>query len=94
MPLVRRIPKRGFTHKPANPVEVINVGALNRFPAGSEVNPSLLAEAGLLRSKSALLKILGDRSLDRPLTVKAHRFSKSALEKIAAAGGTAEIIGC
>ena len=90
MPLVRRIPKRGFRHLKPVPVEVVNCSALNRFPAGSVVDPSVLAEAGLIRAGRRLVKILGDGVLSHPLTVKAHRFSKSALEKIKNAQGVCQ----
>ena len=92
MPLIRRIPKRGFVHVRQIRIEVVNLSALNRFPSGSQVDPKVLVEAGLVRSGNILLKILGDGALSHPLTVKAHRFSKSALEKIASAGGKAETL--
>ena len=93
MPFIRRIPKRGFTHLRSVSLDVVNVKDLNRFPSGSVVEPSVLEQSGLVRSKKGtLVKILGEGALDRPLTVKAHEFSKSALEKIASAGGTAERI--
>jgi large subunit ribosomal protein L15 len=68
----------------------VNIEALNRFPAGSLVDPAALATAGLIRSRGVLVKVLGDGTLSHPLKVKANRFSKSALEKITKAGGTAE----
>ena len=91
MPLVRRIPKRGFRH--IGPVvEVVNLRDLQRFPAGSVVDPDVLRQGGLVRRPACEVKILGDGELDRALTVKAHRFSKSAAEKIASAGGSVEIL--
>lgn len=90
VPLIRRVPKRGFVHKKSVPVEIVNLKRLDRFPAGSVVDPAVLAQAGLVRSHRVQIKILGEGTLSHPLTVKAHRFSKSALEKIAQAGGTAE----
>ena len=91
MPLVRRVPKRGFTHLRRVPVEIVNVKELNRFPAGSVVDPAVLAEAGLVRcSKGIRVKILGDGTLSHPLTVKAHQFSKSASEKIVHAQGSCQ----
>ncbi|MBI3333179.1 MAG: 50S ribosomal protein L15 [Candidatus Omnitrophica bacterium] len=89
MPLVRRIPKRGFHHLRSIQIDIVNVETLNRFPAGSTVDPSVLAEAGLVRSRGVLVKILGEGELKHPLQVSAHRFSKSAAEKITQAGGTA-----
>jgi large subunit ribosomal protein L15 len=94
MPLIRRIPKRGFTHVRVQPIAIINVKELNRFDEGSVVSPELLLEKGLVDSKKLHIKILGDGALTRKLTVRAHRFSKSAQEKITAAGGQMEILPC
>ncbi len=94
MPLVRRVPKRGprrIAHKRLN-YDVINIKTLNIFEDELEVNPELLREAGIVKRKNALIKILGDGQLDKRLEVRAHRFSKSAIEKIEANGGTAEVI--
>lgn len=92
MPLKRRIPKRGF-HSPFKTIAaVINLGQLGIFPSGAEVTPAILQDRGLVRGKDRQVKILGDGSLDKPLTVKAHAFSKKAKEKIEALGGTAELI--
>ena len=92
MPLQRRIPKRGFRSPFKMAIAVINLEQLENFPSGSEVNPELLAEQGLVHGKNKWLKILGDGSLSKPLTVKAHRFSAKAKEKIEASGGKAELI--
>ena len=92
MPLIRRLPKRGFTHVPRRPVSVVNVGQLESFSAGSVVDPAALASHGLARLKGVLIKILGEGTLSHPLTIQAHRFSKSALEKIKSAGGKAEVL--
>ena len=92
MPLIRRIPKRGFTHVERVHVEIVNVESLNRFPANSVVDAAAFLEARLVHKKGSQIKILGDGSLTRALTVKAHRFSKSAMEKIAGASGKAEQI--
>ena len=92
MPLARRVPKRGFTHVKRVVIDIVNLSALNRFPANSVVDPSALIKEGLIRSSADEVKILGDGTLSHPLTVKAHRFSGSALEKIASAGGKAETI--
>ena len=95
MPLIRRIPKRGFHHVRLIQVEIVNLGVLSgRFPSGSVVDWVALREARLIHSGSSIVKILGDGALGHPLTIKAHRFSKSALEKIKAAGGTAEVVAC
>ncbi len=92
MPLQRRLPKRGF--RPLGRVEyaVVNLGQLAGFPAGSTVGPDELRARGLVRGRR-LVKCLGDGALDRALTVRAHAFSKQARERIAAAGGTAEVLG-
>ncbi|MDI3328216.1 MAG: 50S ribosomal protein L15 [Alicyclobacillaceae bacterium] len=92
-PLYRRLPKRGFTNAPfkRNWAE-INVGKLNRFEPGTVVTFDLLREVGLVKGKKDGVKILGQGELTVNLTVKAHGFSKTAVEKIQAAGGTAEVI--
>ena len=92
MPLWRRLPKRGF--KNVNRVEyaVVNVEDLNRFKEGTVVNPALLHEAGLIGKELCGVKVLGRGKLEVKLTVQAAKFSKSALEAIKAAGGTAEVI--
>ena len=92
MPLWRRLPKRGF--KNVNRVEyaVVNVGDLNKFDDGTVVTPALLIESGLLSKELHGVKVLGSGKLEKKLTVQAAKFSKSALEAIKAAGGTAEVI--
>jgi large subunit ribosomal protein L15 len=92
MPLQRRLPKRGFHNPFRVAMAVINLQQLDAFPAGSEVTPEILSKNGLLRGKHRPVKILGDGSLSKALTVKAHRFSTTAKEKIEASGGKAEII--
>jgi large subunit ribosomal protein L15 len=93
MPLFRRIPKRGFNNKWRTEFEVVNVSQLNRFEDGTEVTPERLAESGLVADASGNIKVLGNGDLKRGLTVSAHKFSRSALEKIQAAGGTAVQLG-
>lgn len=88
MPLVRRVPKRGFTNIFRKEYAVVNVSDLSRFEGG-EVSPDLLLENGLVR-RGLRVKVLGDGELATALTVKAHKFSKSAREKIEAAGGSCE----
>ena len=91
MPLIRRVPKRGFTsHFPDGPA-VVNLQNLNRFEAKSTVTPEQMKAAGLVR-KSAAVKILGEGDLSKPLMIQAHQFSRSAMEKIQKAGGKAELI--
>ncbi|HUF40650.1 MAG TPA: 50S ribosomal protein L15 [Verrucomicrobiae bacterium] len=92
MPLQRRLPKRGFHNPFRVSYAVVNLAQLEALPAGSEVTPENLAEQGLVNGKSRLVKILGEGSLSKALTVKAHGFSASAKEKIEAAGGKAELI--
>jgi len=93
LPLHRRVPKRGFVNLFRKVYEILNVKDLERFASGTAVTPASLAEAGMVRVASAAVKILGEGSLSKPLTVSAHRFSKTAEEKIRAAGGTVEVIG-
>jgi large subunit ribosomal protein L15 len=93
LPLHRRVPKRGFVSLFRKEYEIINVKDLERFAPGTAVTPASLADAGMLRVASAAVKILGEGSLSKTLTVSAHRFSKTAEEKIRAAGGTVEVIG-
>ena len=92
MPLYRRIPKRGFTNIWGTEYTVLNVADLNRFEAGTEVTPELLKEAGVVKQVKDGIKILGNGTLEKNITVKAHKFSKTAVEKIEAAGGKAEVI--
>jgi len=91
LPLVRRLPyKRGFFNRWKVHYRPVNLSRLADFPDGAEVDPTALAEAGIIRKASLPVAILGDGELDRALTVKAHRFSASAQAKIEAAGGTVE----
>lgn len=94
MPLARLIAKRGFNNNQfAAKVLEINVASLEeRFDSGAEVTPDTLKEIGLARGRFDVIKILGNGDLQKKLSVRAHRFSKSAEEKIAAAGGTVERI--
>lgn len=94
MPLYRRLPKRGFRNVNTKVYETINVVDLNIFEDGTEVTPELLFENKILNKNKAIdgVKILGDGELNKNLTVKAHKFTKSAAEKITAQGGKAEVI--
>ncbi|MEI8374020.1 MAG: 50S ribosomal protein L15 [Planctomycetota bacterium] len=93
MPLVRRIPKRGFHNKFALEVAAINVGDLQRrFEANEEVNPATLKTRGLVKGQYDLLKILGDGELTKSLKISAHKFSASAMEKIEKAGGQITVL--
>lgn len=92
MPLYRRIPKRGFTNIWGTEYTALNVDVLNRFEAGTVVTPELLKETGVTKQVKDGIKILGNGTLEKSLTVQAHKFSKTAVEKIEAAGGKAEVI--
>lgn len=90
MPLLRRIPKRGFTSRFRTEYEIVNVGTLDQsFDSGSEITKAKLYESGIIK-KSLPVKILGGGEIKKVLTVKADAFSQSALEKIKSAGGKAE----
>ncbi|PWI58635.1 50S ribosomal protein L15 [Sulfoacidibacillus thermotolerans] len=92
-PLFRRLPKRGFSNSPFKKEwEIVNLKELARFAAGTVVTPDLLKESGVIKTFRDGVKILGVGDLSVALTVRAHAFSKSAQEKIAAAGGTVEVI--
>lgn len=93
-PLARRIAKRGFNNKQfAAQVAIVNVAALeSAFDDGSSVNPELLVKKGLAKGQFDVIKILGNGQLTKKLSVTAHRFSKSAEEKITAKGGSVEIV--
>jgi len=93
MPTFRRIPKRGFSNADFKTrYSVVNVASLEeRFPAGTHVTPPAMAEVGLIRNVKLPVKILGDGALTKKLKVDAAKFSKSALEKIKAAGGEAVV---
>ncbi len=91
-PFLMRIPKRGFKNPTSKEYEIVNIKVLEeRFEANQEVTPEILKERGIIHCTYAV-KILGDGELTKPLKVKAHKFSKSAQEKIESAGGTVEII--
>jgi large subunit ribosomal protein L15 len=91
MPLHRRLPKRGFTNIFRKEYAIVNVGVIENL-SGDTFTPESLVDAGVVKKLNAGLKILGNGELTRKITVKAHVFSKSALEKIQKAGGTGEVI--
>jgi large subunit ribosomal protein L15 len=92
MPLHRRIPKRGFHNPFRTEFAVVNLDTLaDRFEAGAVVTPELLRERGIVRGR-APVKVLARGDLAKPLVVRAHKFSGTAVEKLAAAGGAAEVI--
>lgn len=92
LPLFRRLPKRGFKNVNHITYATVNVSVLNRYENGTVVNPALLKEDGILTKEYDGLKILGNGTLEKSLTVQAHKFSKSAEEAILAAGGKVEVI--
>jgi large subunit ribosomal protein L15 len=93
MPLVRRVPKRGFNNRWAKTVLVVNIGDLNAaFKSGDQVTPESLVAANLVKGRYDELKILGDGEVTKKLKISAHRFSKTASEKITAAGGEAIVL--
>jgi len=92
MPLHRRLPKRGFTNIFKNEYAIVNLDRLKDFPAGATVSPQELIEKGIIKNLRDGVKILGQGTLTHSLNVSAHVFSKSAQEKIAKAGGRAEVI--
>ncbi len=91
LPLIKRLPrKRGFTNIFRTEYSTVKVGALNAFDSGSEVTPEQMVAAGIIKSLKYPVKILADGNIDRPLNVKAHKFSAAARARIEAAGGTVE----
>ena len=92
MPLYRRLPKRGFTNIWGTTYTIVNVDDLNKFEAGTVVDEALLNEAGIVKQVKDGIKVLGEGTVNVALTVKADKFSKTAVEKIEAAGGKAEVI--
>lgn len=92
MPLFRRIPKRGFTNINRKEYAVVNLDVLNQFDNGSEVTPAMLVEAGIVKNELSGIKILANGELTKSLTVKAHKFSATAVTAIEAAGGKTEVI--
>ena len=92
MPLYRRIPKRGFNNINRKEYTELNVEDLNRFDVDTVVTPEMLKEMGIVKQVKTGIKILGNGEIGKKLTVRAHKFSKVAIEKIEAVGGKAEVI--
>lgn len=93
LPLFRRLPKRGFTNIFKKQFNEINVEDLNRFENGTEISAEFLKEQGFIKKiEKDGIKILGNGNLEKSLTIKAHKFTKAAIEKIEAAGGKVEVI--
>ncbi|GEL66938.1 50S ribosomal protein L15 [Marinilactibacillus psychrotolerans] len=91
-PLFQTLPKRGFTNYTRKEYAIVNLDALNRFEADTEVTPELLVETGVVKNKKSGVKVLAKGNVDRKLTVKAHKISAAAKEAIEAAGGSVEVI--
>ena len=93
LPLYRRLPKRGFSNAQFKiKYAVINVSDLNKFDDGAVVTPEILHEAGLLKNQLDGVKVLGNGTLEKKLTIKANKFSRDAIEKIEKSGSTLEVI--
>ncbi len=92
MSLIRRLPKRGFRSYPDVKFNIINLWQLKELKEVSEITPEYLRMKGIIKGKERLLKVLGEGELDSPVNIKAHAFSKSAVEKINRVGGKVEII--
>jgi len=92
MPLQRRVPKRGFTNIFRKEYAIVNLSDLERFDKGSTVDVSSLVEACLVNKLLAGVKLLADGDINKPLTIKVHKFSQAAKEKVEAAGGRIEVV--
>lgn len=93
MPIQRRLPKRGFKNPFSKDFQVVNLRDLERLGEGTEINPTVLWEKGLLKSPDQPVKLLGDGQVTKAYTVSVHKASKSAAEAITAAGGKIELQG-
>ena len=92
MPIHRRLPKRGFTNIFKKQIAIINVQDLNRFESGSQIDDIALVQQGLVKGRYDAIKLLGKGEIGRPVQIQVNAVSKSAQEKITAAGGTVEVI--
>ena len=93
MPLIRRLPKFGFTNPFRTEYAIVNVKSFEKWTGAGTITPQALVDAGLVKRKHLPIKILGNGELKMSLVIQAHKFSKSAAAKIQAAGGRAEVIG-
>lgn len=91
MPLIRKIPKRGFTSKFKKDYQIVNLSDLNRIKE-QNINLQILEKEGLIKDKNKLVKILGDGEIKNPITIQAHAFSKHAADKILSCGGKIEVL--
>ena len=92
MPLLRRLPKRGFYNIFKKDIIAVNIEQLNKFPEGSVIDSNTLISSGIIKNKGDGIKILGKGSIDYPLLLKVERISRGAREKIESAGGSIEVI--
>ena len=92
MPLIRRVPKRGFTNIFKKDIAIVNLETLNVFDEGNVVTPELMLEKGIVKKSKDGIKVLGNGEISKALTVRANAFSQTAEEKIKAAGGTVEVV--
>jgi large subunit ribosomal protein L15 len=92
MPLQRRIPKRGFKNRFAIEYAIINLKDIVKIQNADIITPEILVEKGIIKDLKNGIKVLGNGDIQRPLTIKAHAFSASAISKISAAGGKAEVV--
>ncbi len=92
MPLIRRLPKFGFTNPFRKVYAIVNLKSLSGMEGSGTITPQMLVDAGLVKRKTLPIKILGNGELKKPIIVQAHKFSKSAETKIQAAGGRIEVI--
>ena len=92
MPLIRRVPKRGFTNPFRISYSIVNLKVLEGMDHRGDITPEVMREHGLIKKRATRLKILGEGDVSKALVIHAHKFSKSAQEKIQAAGGRAEVI--
>lgn len=91
-PLFRRLPKRGFSNVNRKDYAIVNLDLLNRFEDGTVITPALLIETGIVKNEKSGIKILAKGTVEKKLTIQAHKFSSTAKEAIEAAGGTTEVI--
>jgi large subunit ribosomal protein L15 len=94
MPLTRRLPKRGFYNRFRKNMVIVNVGQLNTFSKDTTVDADVLLTKGIVKDIGDGIKLLGNGSIDYPLTVRVHGISRSAREKIEASGGRVEVVAC
>ncbi len=94
MPLMRRVPKRGFNSKFPVDFQIVNLSQFNGFKETDAVTPQLMKEKNLIKRADGLVKVLGEGEIKRPLIISAHKFSKSAQDKIVKAGGKVELLNC